>query len=69
MSIIITNNLSKTYKVQQKQEGIKSTIKDLFKREYVYKDAVKSLNIIIEKGEIVGLLGENGAGKTTTLKC
>jgi len=68
MSIIITNNLSKTYKVQQKQEGIKSTIKDLFKREYVYKDAVKSLNIIIEKGEIVGLLGENGAGKTTTLK-
>ncbi len=68
MSIINVNNLSKSYKIHEKQEGLKNTIKDLFSRKYVYKDAVNNLNMTIEKGEIVGLLGENGAGKTTTLK-
>ena len=68
MSIINVNNLSKSYKIHEKQEGLKNTIKDLFNRKYVYKDAVNDLNMTIEKGEIVGLLGENGAGKTTTLK-
>lgn len=30
--------------------------------------AVDSINFKVDKGEIVGLLGENGAGKTTTLR-
>jgi ABC-2 type transport system ATP-binding protein len=30
--------------------------------------AVDSINLDIEKGEIIGLLGPNGAGKTTTLR-
>jgi len=68
MSIINAINLSKTYKIHEKQEGLKNTLKDLFNRKYIYKEAVNSLNMTIEKGEIVGLLGENGAGKTTTLK-
>lgn len=68
MSIIQVKNLSKTYKIHEKQEGLKNTIKDFFHRKYTYKNAVINLNMTIEKGEIVGLLGENGAGKTTTLK-
>ena len=68
MSIINSVDLSRTYKVHEKQEGFKNTIRDLFNRKYVYKHAVNNLNMTIEKGEIVGLLGENGAGKTTTLK-
>lgn len=32
------------------------------------KQAVVDLNIKLEKGEVIGLLGRNGAGKTTTIK-
>ncbi|GAH46593.1 unnamed protein product, partial [marine sediment metagenome] len=31
-------------------------------------EAVKNLNLKIEKGELFGFLGPNGAGKTTTIK-
>lgn len=39
-----------------------------FDRKKSVKEAVKNVNIKIEKGSIVGLLGINGAGKTTTIK-
>jgi len=69
MSVAISaKKLSKTYKIHEKQEGLKNSIKDFFNRRYTYKNAVNNLDMTIEKGEIVGLLGENGAGKTTTLK-
>lgn len=32
-------------------------------------EAVKGININVEEGKIVALLGANGAGKTTTLNC
>lgn len=36
-------------------------------KKYKQKEAVKNLNMFIEKGEIVGLLGPNGAGKSTAI--
>jgi len=35
---------------------------------YGFINAVKNIDLIIEKGETVGLLGNNGAGKSTLLK-
>jgi branched-chain amino acid transport system ATP-binding protein len=42
-------------------------IKDL-KVSYGFISALKGININVEKGQIVALLGSNGAGKTTTLR-
>ena len=42
-------------------------IKDL-KVSYGFITALKGINIQVEQGQIVALLGSNGAGKTTTLR-
>lgn len=42
-------------------------IKDL-KVSYGFITALKGINIKVEQGQIVALLGSNGAGKTTTLR-
>jgi ABC-2 type transport system ATP-binding protein len=37
-------------------------------KRYNDTTVVKSLNLKIEAGEIVGIIGHNGAGKSTTMK-
>ena len=68
MSIIQVENLSKIYKVANKEAGIKGTLNHFWKRQYKNIPAVQNVSFAIEPGEIVGFLGANGAGKTTTLK-
>lgn len=68
MEIIRVEGLSKSFKYYTKEEGIKNSIKNLFQRKSLIKDAVADISFSVQQGEIVGFLGPNGAGKTTTLK-
>ena len=68
MPIIEANELTKTYRVFQKQEGVLGAIRGLYRREYREVTAVDRISFRIEPGEMVAFLGPNGAGKTTTLK-
>lgn len=58
--MIELKNVKKTYKTKYQ--------KNFFVSEKVEVQAVKGIDMTIEKGKITGLLGINGAGKTTTVK-
>ena len=66
--IIEIKNITKEFKVLNRHEGLKGSLKDLFSRDYKIVRAVDNISMNIEQGEMVGYLGPNGAGKSTTIK-
>jgi len=67
--IIRIKNLKKVFQVPLKEgEGLLSSVKQLFNRKYVTVTAIDSIDLSINKGEIMALIGPNGSGKSTTIK-
>ncbi len=68
MNIIEVKNLSKTFKIKEKEKGIKGSIKSIVKPRYKTIKAVNDISFTVEKGEMLAFIGPNGAGKSTTIK-
>jgi len=67
-SVVHVNELTKVFKVPEREAGLRAAAKSLFHRETRDVRAVDAISFEIGPGEVVGFLGPNGAGKTTTLK-
>lgn len=65
---ISARSLSKVYTFSELPPGTWSAIKGLVHRPRRQHLAVTTLDLNVQRGEILGFLGPNGAGKTTTIK-
>jgi ABC-2 type transport system ATP-binding protein len=68
MPVIEVNQLTKIFKIPQKEPGISGAVKGLFRPKFQSKTAVDHISFNVEASEIVGYIGVNGAGKSTTIK-
>ena len=68
MAVIEVVGLTKHYRVHEREPGVLSAFRSLFRRSYTPVKAVDGITFTIAASERVGFLGPNGAGKTTTLK-
>lgn len=66
--MIQAENLTKIYKIPEKDPGVAGAVKALFRPRHKLKTAVSDVSFTIDPGEIVGYIGVNGAGKSTTIK-
>jgi ABC-2 type transport system ATP-binding protein len=67
-SVVHVNELTKIFKVPEREPGLRAAAKALVRRTTRDVHAVEAISFDIDPGEVVGFLGPNGAGKTTTLK-
>ena len=67
MSISV-QNISKKFRIFKREAGLSGAMRSFFNRRHEDFYALHDVDVEIDDGEILGILGENGAGKTTLIK-
>lgn len=68
MKVIEAEDLSKVFRVKQKEKGMRGSIKAVLYPKTENIKAVDRISFTVEEGEILAFIGPNGAGKSTTIK-
>ncbi len=68
MDKIIISNLTKEYKMYHRKIHRLEELIFPWRKKHTTFTAVKNLDLKLEEGEVLGILGRNGAGKSTLLK-
>lgn len=68
MKVIEAEELSKNFRVKQKEKGMRGSIKAVFHPQTEEIKAVDKVSFGVEEGEVLAFIGPNGAGKSTTIK-
>ncbi len=66
--MIDIHHLSKEYVTVTKEEGLMGSLRSLFRNTRASVTAITELNLQVNQGECLGIVGANGAGKTTLVK-
>lgn len=68
-NVVVAKNLTKSYRLYSKSSDRLKEALHPFRRSYhVEHFALRNLNLVVRKGEMIGIIGRNGAGKSTLLK-
>lgn len=68
MQAIKVQDLSKSFRVRQKEKGMRGSIKAIISPRTEEIKAVDGISFEVDEGEMLAFIGPNGAGKSTTIK-
>lgn len=68
MPQIAVHQLRKTYRIHERDPGVRGALRALVRPRYRTVEALSGVSFALQRGELLGFIGPNGAGKSTTIK-